>query len=117
MVDRRCRWFRVQMHPARHAIPQVEVGDSNGLNCKECGFPEDSPNHIRYGSDLDNPMKHEFEPDVPSEYARGYSEGRSTLIPLVRKLVVMLDNVYKPTSAKDADRYALIDKAKKEVSE
>ena len=30
--------------------------------CRHCGKPESSSKHTRYGSDLDNPVKHEFEP-------------------------------------------------------
>jgi hypothetical protein len=30
--------------------------------CAECGELSDSPKHIRYGSDLGNPVKHQFEP-------------------------------------------------------
>ena len=28
--------------------------------CSVCGKPKDSSKHIKYGSDLDNPAKHEF---------------------------------------------------------
>ena len=30
--------------------------------CKICGHCEDDSTHIRYGNDLDNPVKHIFEP-------------------------------------------------------
>ena len=30
--------------------------------CRHCGKPESNSKHTRYGPDLDNPVKHEFEP-------------------------------------------------------
>lgn len=30
--------------------------------CARCGKPESDSRHIRYGNDLDNPMKHNYEP-------------------------------------------------------
>lgn len=30
--------------------------------CARCGKPESDSKHIRYGNDIDNPVKHEFEP-------------------------------------------------------
>lgn len=32
--------------------------------CSACGKPEDSPLHIKYGPDLDNPRKHHFTPNA-----------------------------------------------------
>lgn len=33
--------------------------------CPICGRPENDPKHVKYGPDLDNPVKHEFEAVVP----------------------------------------------------
>ena len=30
--------------------------------CQQCGKAEDANKHIRYGNDLDNPVKHQFVP-------------------------------------------------------
>lgn len=30
--------------------------------CKCCGKPMENSRHFRYGNDIDNPVKHEFEP-------------------------------------------------------
>ena len=35
--------------------------------CSACGKPEESPLHIKYGPDLDNPRKHQFTSNAPRE--------------------------------------------------
>lgn len=39
-----------------------QVGSIGVEICKHCGKPENDSKHIRYGPDLDNPVKHQFEP-------------------------------------------------------
>jgi len=38
--------------------------------CVHCGKPEDDSKHIRYGSDADNPVKHEFEEPQEAVYTQ-----------------------------------------------
>ena len=36
--------------------------------CELCGKPQDHSTHIKWGNDLDNPLKHEFKPNARREF-------------------------------------------------
>lgn len=51
-----------------NAVGDLIAGNQDGAVteekeiCRHCGKPLWTPQHLLYGNDLDNPLKHEFEP-------------------------------------------------------
>ena len=62
--------FRVyqRKYGAKKTVILIETTDEHeavkvlsGESCVQCGKPENNSHHSRYGADLNNPLKHEFE--------------------------------------------------------
>jgi len=96
---------------------------SEGPLCKKCGKPRNYSRHILYGPDIDNPMKHEFEPIEPSDFVKGFNTGRSSLLPLLRELVeasgIIVNRAIDEGDSRPSVKYAaeILAKAEKELSE
>jgi hypothetical protein len=45
----------------------MNLAEPTEASCVRCGKPKSDSRHIRYGADVDNPVKHEFQSAEPKE--------------------------------------------------